>query len=79
MEILQSIKASEMSPLLKRMYATDGGSEALDVLVKYMYATAPPLISKKLLSRVLDLTRAGRCLATREWDQGQVLPRHLGK
>ena len=42
MEVLQSIKASEMSPLLKRMYATDGGSEALDVLVKYMYAAAPP-------------------------------------
>lgn len=38
MEVLQSIKASEMSPLLKSMYATEGGSDALDVLVKYMYA-----------------------------------------
>lgn len=37
MEVLQSIKASEMSPLLKSIYATEGGSEALDVLVKYMY------------------------------------------
>jgi actin related protein 2/3 complex subunit 5 len=36
-EVLQSIKASEMSPLLKNIYASDGGSEALDVLMKYIY------------------------------------------
>jgi actin related protein 2/3 complex subunit 5 len=35
-EVLQSIKASEMSPLLKNIYASEGGSEALDVLMKYM-------------------------------------------
>ncbi|KAF4123873.1 actin related protein 2/3 complex, subunit 5 [Geosmithia morbida] len=36
-EVLQSIKASEMTPLLKNIYASDGGSEALDVLMKCIY------------------------------------------
>lgn len=35
-EVLQSIKASEMTPLLTRIYGTEGGSEALDVLMKYL-------------------------------------------
>ncbi|KAF7536379.1 hypothetical protein G7Z17_g13053 [Cylindrodendrum hubeiense] len=36
-EVLQSIKASDMSPLLKSIYGTEGGSECLDVLMKYIY------------------------------------------
>jgi len=36
-EVLQSIKASEMSPLLKSIYSSEGGNEALDVLMKYMW------------------------------------------
>jgi actin related protein 2/3 complex, subunit 5 len=36
--VLQSIKASDMSPLLKGIYGSAGGSECLDVLMKYMYA-----------------------------------------
>ncbi|KAL8692386.1 MAG: hypothetical protein Q9218_002576 [Villophora microphyllina] len=36
-EILQSIKQSEMSPLLNRIYGSEGGVEALDVLMKYLY------------------------------------------
>ncbi|KAK3186066.1 arp2/3 complex subunit [Lecanicillium sp. MT-2017a] len=36
-EVLQSIKASEMTPLLKRIYESDGGNECLDVLMKYIY------------------------------------------
>lgn len=35
-EVLQSIKASDMTPLLKGIYAAPGGSELLDVLMKYM-------------------------------------------
>lgn len=35
-EVLQSIKASDMTPLLKGIYASPGGSELLDVLMKYM-------------------------------------------
>ncbi|MCJ1412647.1 hypothetical protein MMC19_006744 [Ptychographa xylographoides] len=36
-EILQSIKQSEMSPMLSRIYGSEGGPEALDVLMKYLY------------------------------------------
>ncbi|KAI0994792.1 hypothetical protein K3495_g13390 [Podosphaera aphanis] len=36
-EVLQSIKASEMAPLLRRIYQSEGGTEALDVLMKYLY------------------------------------------
>lgn len=35
-EVLQSIKASEMTPMLQRLYGTPGGSECLDVLMKYL-------------------------------------------
>ncbi|KAI9822033.1 MAG: hypothetical protein M1832_003205 [Thelocarpon impressellum] len=35
-EVLQSIKASEMSPMLGRIYASEGGTETLDVLMKYL-------------------------------------------
>ncbi|MCJ1372559.1 hypothetical protein MMC20_003784 [Loxospora ochrophaea] len=36
-EVLQSIKQSEMSPMLGRIYAAEGGTELLDVLMKYIY------------------------------------------
>lgn len=36
-EVLQSIKASEMTPLLKSIYGGPGGPELLDVLMKYIY------------------------------------------
>ncbi|KAF3766089.1 Arp2/3 complex 16 kDa subunit ARPC5 [Cryphonectria parasitica EP155] len=36
-EVLQSIKASEMTPMLQTIYASEGGSELLDVLMKYLY------------------------------------------
>lgn len=36
LEVLQSIKASDMTPILQRIHASDGGSELLDVLVKYL-------------------------------------------
>ncbi len=35
-EVLQSIKASEMTPMLQRIYGSEGGSECLDVLMKYL-------------------------------------------
>ncbi|KAI0395023.1 actin-related protein 2/3 complex subunit 5 [Xylariaceae sp. FL0594] len=37
LEVLQSIKASEMTPMLQRIYASQGGPELADVLVKYLY------------------------------------------
>ncbi|KAI2622830.1 actin-related protein 2/3 complex subunit 5 [Xylaria nigripes] len=36
-EVLQSIKASEMTPMLQRIYDSEGGSELMDVLMKYLY------------------------------------------
>lgn len=36
-ETLQSIKQSEMSPMLSRIYGSEGGPETLDVLMKYLY------------------------------------------
>ncbi|CAI4211582.1 unnamed protein product [Parascedosporium putredinis] len=36
-EVLQSIKASDMTPLLTRIYQSQGGNELLDVLMKYLY------------------------------------------
>ena len=37
-EILQSIRQADMSPILSRIYSAPGGTEALDTLMKYMYA-----------------------------------------
>ena len=36
-EVLQSIKASEMTPMLQRIFGSEGGGEVLDVLMKYLY------------------------------------------
>jgi hypothetical protein len=38
-EVLQSIKASDMTPMLQRIYQSPGGSELLDVLMKYLYVS----------------------------------------
>ncbi|KAF2101848.1 Arp2/3 complex subunit Arc16 [Rhizodiscina lignyota] len=37
MEIFQSIRQSEMTPLLTRIYQSDGGTELVDCLMKYIY------------------------------------------
>ena len=42
-ETLQSIKQSEMSPMLSRIYGSEGGSQLLDVLMKYLYAFPSPM------------------------------------
>ncbi|KAI9660884.1 MAG: hypothetical protein M1821_009211 [Bathelium mastoideum] len=50
-EILQSIRQSDMSPMLQRIYQSEGGNELLDVLVKYLYkgmSTKQPSSSKNL-------------------------------
>ncbi|KAK5006744.1 hypothetical protein LTR28_006130 [Elasticomyces elasticus] len=36
-EILQSIRHADMSPMLQRIYQSEGGTEVLDVLMKYLY------------------------------------------
>lgn len=35
-ETLQSIKQSDMSPMINRIYESEGGPESLDVLMKYL-------------------------------------------
>lgn len=35
-EILQSIRQADMTPLLQRIYASEGGPELCDVLMKYL-------------------------------------------
>lgn len=37
LEVLQSIRQAEIAQLLSRIYSAPGGTEALDVLMKYMY------------------------------------------
>jgi len=41
-ETLQSIKQSDMSPMLSRIYESEGGPESLDVLMKYLHVTQFP-------------------------------------
>ncbi|KKF94318.1 Actin-related protein 2/3 complex subunit 5 [Ceratocystis platani] len=36
LEVLQSIKASDMTPILTQIYTSPGGSELVDVLMKYL-------------------------------------------
>jgi len=38
-EILQSIRQADMTPLLQRIYDAPGGVEQLDVLMKYLYVS----------------------------------------
>lgn len=50
MEICQSIRQSEITPLLTRIYQSEGGTEMADCLMKYIYKgmaqATPPSGSK---------------------------------
>lgn len=59
-EVLQSIKASEMTPMLQRIFQSEGGSEALDVLMKYLYVRSPS-VQNVFVSDYAD------SIATRAW------------
>ncbi|KAL1303358.1 hypothetical protein AAFC00_006755 [Neodothiora populina] len=48
-EILQSIRQTDMTPMLQRIYSSEGGPELCDVLMKYLYkgmASTTPTSSK---------------------------------
>ncbi|KAL1592483.1 hypothetical protein SLS59_009716 [Nothophoma quercina] len=50
LEVLQSIRQAEIAQLLSRIYSAPGGTEALDVLMKYIYkgmAQASPASSAR--------------------------------
>ncbi|KUJ15197.1 Arp2/3 complex subunit [Mollisia scopiformis] len=55
-EVLQSIKASEMTPMLQRIFQSEGGSEALDVLMKYLYKGMAASSTSKTPTRGSTLT-----------------------
>jgi len=57
-EVLQSIKASDMSPMLRRVFQSEGGPEALDVLMKYIYKGMGSPSSSTGSSGPLSPTRA---------------------
>lgn len=42
-----------MSPLLKNIYASEGGSEALDVLMKYMCVLETPTTTQPARQKLL--------------------------
>ena len=47
-EVLQAIRNNEVTPMLQRLYDTPGGSECVDVLMKYLYGLlVSPLHNKK--------------------------------
>ena len=55
MEVLHSIKASEMTPILQRIYGSEGGSELLDVLMKIGGASWLTALLKSLLTFIPSL------------------------
>jgi actin related protein 2/3 complex subunit 5 len=58
MEVLQSIRQADMSPMLGRLYKGEGGAEALDTLMKYMYVISARLcrLYALLMTRLTELT-----------------------
>jgi len=54
-EVLQSIRQAEMSPILSRIYQSEGGSEVLDTLMKYLYGRIPLSKKNPHASRILHI------------------------
>jgi len=59
-EVLQSIKASEMTPMLQRIFKTEGGPDTLDVLMKYIYKGMASSSSSNPLSPTRTATMSSR-------------------
>jgi len=61
-EILQSIRQAEMTPILQQIYSSDGGSEVCDTLMKYIYkgmAQGSPNAGVKNVSSQTGFSQAG--------------------
>ena len=52
-EILQSIRQAEITQILTRIQQSEGGTELLDVLMKYLYVRAMN-ISSRFINGVLQ-------------------------
>jgi ARP2/3 complex 16 kDa subunit (p16-Arc) len=86
-EVLQSIKASEMTPMLQRIFQTEGGGEILDVLMKYLFVfptqsnPPPPLPSYQANNRLTETidTKAWPPLPRPPHHQQQHEPQHAAQ
>jgi actin related protein 2/3 complex subunit 5 len=65
-EVLQSIKASEMTPMLQRIFGSEGGGEVLDVLMKYLYVPFSLLSSNPVVGKS-GLGAIGTCKMGRQF------------
>jgi hypothetical protein len=65
-EVLQSIKQSDMSPMLERIYKSEGGIEILDVLMKYLYESFL-LYPTRCFFFSNNMLTSYCLLATKEW------------
>lgn len=77
-EVLQSIKASEMTPMLQRIYGSEGGSELLDVLMKYLWVATllPSSCPLSFRIRTRGTNPVATCYtATRAWRRQASLAR----
>jgi actin related protein 2/3 complex subunit 5 len=60
MEILQSIRQADMSPMLGRIYKGESGSELLDTLMKYMYVFFNPFCAMRSKPRASEMLTCGQ-------------------
>jgi actin related protein 2/3 complex subunit 5 len=78
-EVLQSIKASDMTPMLQRIFESEGGSDILDTIMKYLYkgmsSSSPSTTSS---SRHPTFGRSGSSLTPQSTGFSQHAPRPGG-
>lgn len=53
-EVLQSIRQAEMSPILSRIYESEGGPEVLDTLMKYLYVLLRARVGRATIAALLS-------------------------
>jgi len=63
LEVLQSIRQAEIAQMLSRIYSAPGGTEALDVLMKYMYDFLLPRWNHGTQQATQGNTTSPGCLA----------------
>jgi actin related protein 2/3 complex subunit 5 len=77
-EVLQSIKASEMTPMLQRIYGSPGGSESLDVLMKYLYKGMAGAAAVGIAASATGGSGGGPGSAPRTPTRGSMTPQQTG-
>jgi actin related protein 2/3 complex subunit 5 len=77
-EVLQSIKASDMTPMLQRIFESEGGSDILDTIMKYLYKGMSSGTGTTSNSRHPTFGRAGSSLTPQSTGFSQHAPRPGG-